>query len=283
MLDVGFLGLILRLVAGVVIGFCIGLTGVGGGVLVIPALTLLFGLPASTSVGTASLYSFLTKIAATVHHYRLKTVNTRIAMWFLSGAIPANIAISMLVTRTVQRLGSGSDAIADFQHKLKLLIAYVILFSCVVLAINMVKGLRKNGQSDALTGIAAFISARKIVERIACIILGAIVGALIGATSVGGGVIIIPMLIFFFGLPSSRTVGTSILIAVVLTLVTSAVYLLGGEMDLVTSVSMAVGSMLGVPLGSKLSVKLPESVLKVIVVVVITIAAVLMLTGSSSH
>jgi uncharacterized membrane protein YfcA len=280
--DFGIEGLILRLVAGTFIGFCIGLTGVGGGVLVIPTLTLLFKLPASTAVGTASLYSFITKVSATFHHYKLKTVDTFTATWFLVGAIPTNIAVAAAINAAVHRLGSESDAIVQFQSQLKLFIAYVIIASCVLLIINMVRGLKSREESD-IGDLVRKVTATKVRHRTTAALLGTIVGALIGSTSVGGGVIIVPMLIFFFGLASSRTVGTSILIAVVLTLVTSAVFLIGGEMALATAVSMAVGSMAGVPLGSKLSVKLPDRVLKVVVVAVIITAAVLMLRGNSGH
>ncbi|MBT3297202.1 MAG: sulfite exporter TauE/SafE family protein [Verrucomicrobia bacterium] len=282
MFEFGIDGIVLRLVSGAFIGFCIGLTGVGGGVLVIPTLTLLFKLPASVAVGTASLYSFITKVSATFHHYKLKTVDTMTAIWFLIGAVPTNIAVATAINMAVRRLGSESEAIVHFQAGLKLFIAYVIIFSCVMLVINMIRGLKSQGHAE-VTKLATYVLATKTRHRTTAALLGTIVGALIGSTSVGGGVIIVPMLIFFFGMSSSRTVGTSILIAVVLTLVTSAVFLIGGEMDIATAVCMAVGSMVGVPLGSKLSVKLPEKILKIVVVVVIVTAAILMLSGNGGH
>jgi uncharacterized membrane protein YfcA len=279
----GFTGIVFRVISGLIIGFCIGLTGVGGGVLVIPTLTLLFKLPPSVSVGTASLYAFITKVSATFHHYKLKTVDTMTAMWFLVGAIPTNIAVATAINTAVHRLGSESDAIVQFQERLKLFIAYVIIFSCIMLVINMIRGLKSKANGEA-SGLAKAVMATKGRHRIVAALLGSLVGALIGSTSVGGGVIIVPMLIFFFGMTSSRTVGTSILIAVVLTLVTSTVFLLGGEMDVMTAVLMAAGSMAGVPVGSRLSVRLPEKILKIIVVIVIVIAAVLMLSkGGGGH
>ena len=61
-----------RLVLGILIGFCIGMTGVGGGVLVLPALTILLRMNPVVAVGTASFYAFLTKVSATFHHIKLK-------------------------------------------------------------------------------------------------------------------------------------------------------------------------------------------------------------------
>ncbi|NQU39937.1 MAG: sulfite exporter TauE/SafE family protein [Lentisphaerae bacterium] len=282
MLDLGLIEIAARIVSGTLIGFCIGLTGVGGGVLVIPTLTLLFKLPPSTAVGTASLYAFLTKVAATVHHCRLKNIAARTAAWFLVGAVPATITIAALITRTLARLEGDSSAIQTFQGNLRLFIACLILLSCVMLIVNMIRGLRRTDEERGPSGLAAAIAVRPALHKQLAIGLGALVGGLIGATSVGGGVIMVPLLIFVFGLSSSQTVGTSILIAAVLTPVTSAIYLIGGEIDLGTAISMAAGSMVGVPFGSRLSVRLPENTLKAVVVGVVVVAALLMLAGNGS-
>ena len=74
MSDLSITFVILRVIVGAVIGFCIGMTGVGGGAIVVPTLTSGFGLPPSMAVGTASLYTLITKIFATATHIRLKTM-----------------------------------------------------------------------------------------------------------------------------------------------------------------------------------------------------------------
>ena len=91
------------------------------------------------------------------------------------------------------------------------------------------------------------------------------------------------MLIILFGLPASRTVGTAIFIAFILTMVTSLIYGTHGVQDRVTSIIMAVGSLGGVFYGSKLSVKLPELFLRVFVVVLVLVAAIMMLGNSAAH
>lgn len=282
MFEFGINGLVLRLAAGTFIGFCMGLTGVGGGVLVIPTLTLLFKLPPSTAVGTGSLYAFLTNLSGIFHHYKLKTVDFTTGLWFLVGAIPTDIVLAAVISTATRRLGSESAAIAHFQTQLKLFIAYVIIGSCVLLIVNMLTGMKRNANGE-LSRLAMAVTATPARRRTAAALLGTIVGALIGSTSVGGGVITAPMLILFFGLTSSRTVGTCILVAGVLTGVTSMVFLISGELELSTAICMAVGSVVGVPIGSRLSVKLPEQLLKAVVIVVIIVAAVLMLIGNGRH
>ena len=91
-------------------------------------------------------------------------------------------------------------------------------------------------------------------KKILGVFFGLIIGVLIGSTSVGGGVMVIPMLVIFFGLTTAQTVGSSIIIAVVLTLVTSIIFAKGGSLDVPTALIMWVGSFPGVFFGSKLTI-----------------------------
>ena len=86
--DVILSDIVLYLVSGVVLGFLIGLTGIGGGVLTVPFLLLVIGLEPIAAVGTAGLYGVLTKIWAAVRHYRQETVNLDVGVPVLSGRGP---------------------------------------------------------------------------------------------------------------------------------------------------------------------------------------------------
>ncbi len=266
--------IILRLLLGMVIGFCIGLTGVGGGVLVLPALTLILRIDPIAAVGTTTLYAFLTKITATIHHCKLKTIDWNISLRFLMGAVPANIATSIWVS------GHGEDA--HFKQVLTRFIVGVVFFSVFMMALNMITRSRPR-VVEKERELAEHIKEIRVIRVELCLLLGAICGGLIGATSIGGGVLIVPMLIILFGLPASRTVGTAIFIAFVLTMVTALIYGSHGEQDRTTAIIMAVGSLAGVYYGSKLSVKLPELFLRAIVVVLVLVAAIMMLGNSAAH
>ncbi len=250
-------GFMIRLFVGGGIGFCIGLTGVGGGVLMLPALTLLFGMDPIAAVGTASLYSFLTKVSATWHHVRLKTIEWKIARRFLIGAIPANITVALWIS------SHGSDEM--FNQSLKAFIAGVICFSLLVMLANSM--IKRSGPALRVGEhtLAHYLANHQILRYGLNVVIGAFVGGLIGATSIGGGVLIIPMLIIVFGLSASRTVGTSIFIAVVLTLITASIYSSGKEVDLATVIVTVLGSLMTVRYGSKLSVRFPDRLLKWIV------------------
>ncbi|HPN83695.1 MAG TPA: sulfite exporter TauE/SafE family protein [Victivallales bacterium] len=264
-----FFEILLRVFCGGVVGFFIGLTGVGGGVILMPVLTVVLGLPATVTVGTASFYSVLTKIYASVEHFRLKTVNLSASFLFLFGAIPGDLATSILINRYILLHADSSQKIEQFQGYLKLLIVIVMLFSAALVMFNAVSREKiKSGKTPFL---------RKILG----IVLGIIVGCLLGATSIGGGVLIIPLLIIFFGLTLKETVGSSIFVALVLTLLTSVVYGKDGQLDFKTGIIMWLGSLGGVFVGSKLCVKISDRILKIIVILIILISAVTMVTTNN--
>lgn len=275
-MEFGLADTVLRLFLGLIIGFCMGLTGVGGGVLVLPCLTVILNLPASVSVGTASLYAFLTRTYGAYRHFRLKTIDLRISIIFLLGAVPGNIIVSYLINRYVNIVRENTEALKDFQAGLMTLITAVILVSAVTMIINLFKKSRQASDSTK-PNLVQKLKERPHVRNAPTIIMGVVVGSLMGSTSIGGGVLIVPLLIILLGLSPSRTVGTSIFIAAVLTLITSLIYIAGSQVDLLSALIMAAGSMLGVYWGSKLSVKIPEKLLQEILIGVIFVAAILML------
>lgn len=257
-----------RFVLGLLIGFCIGMTGVGGGVLVLPALTLFLKMNPVMAVGTASVYSFLTKISATFHHTKLKTIDWRISFLFLAGALPANAAVSVLIAHRA--------AGPEFLHALKLFITGTVFLCAGVMVLNLVGQIHKEKSGGTRKTLSERIAERPHHSRILGVVMGSVVGGLIGATSIGGGVLIVPMLMILFGLEARRTVGSSIFIAVVLTLLTSLIYHKGGATDEVTAIVMSAGSLIGVPLGSKISARMSDKLLQCVVIALIFIAAVLM-------
>lgn len=260
----------LRLAMGAVIGFGIGLTGVGGGVLGLQATTLVLKMDPIVAVGTTSLYIFLTNISASFHHAKLKNIAWNAVVRILAGAIPANILVSRWIS------GQGSNA--GFKDSLKTFIIFIVFFSVGIMTVNAINTLRKKATEEELQ-LASKIQQHWIFRNVLCVLLGALIGGLIGATSVGGGVLIVPMLIIVFGLSAARTVGSSTFIAMVLTLLTALVYGKGGALEAPTAIVMAIGSLGGVRHGTRLSVKLPDQLLRLIMIGIILAAAILMLAN----
>ncbi len=272
-MDFDSVGLMLRLGIGLAIGFCMGMTAVGN-VLVVPSATLVLGMPPSTAVGTTCLYALLTKVFASYRHYRLGNVDFRTSALFLATAVPTNVLVSLLINRRTASVAGCPEAAQAFQSGLKVFIGAVILLSVVLLIINLVGKARA---TDHQGRIARWVAGRSGVKRAITAGVGILVGALVGSTSIGGAVVMMPLLIILVGMPTAHAVGTSLFIGVILPLVTVLIYGRGGEVDIATAITMWLGSTVGVYWGSKLSAKLPERKLQAAVIAVIMAAGVLML------
>lgn len=272
-----FLEVLPTIFTGVFIGFCIGMTGVGGGAMVVPILTLGFGMTPSISVGTASLYTFLTKILATYFHRSFKTISYRISLIFLSGAIPTNIIASWYINNQATS-GLNESIKVQFQEDLKFFIAIVMLVSSIILFLDFL--ITKNQVNTTSSKPRKnFLSASKknsTLKIFMTVLLSLFVGIVIGATALGAGVLTIPILLLFFRMGTNQAVGSSIFIGLILTLISSLIYGKGGQIQIVTALLMGLGSIGGVYYGSKAAITLSEPKLKLIVIGIISIASGLM-------
>ncbi|MBD3183967.1 TSUP family transporter [Candidatus Poribacteria bacterium] len=262
-----FTDIIIRLGLGFGIGITIGLTGIGI-VLVMPSLLYILNLSPVAAVGTGLLYSVLTRSIGAFEHFRLGTVRKRTALYIIIGGVPAVILTSYVINHFSKAYGSGIDYI------MKIIITIAILATWMLMLYNLIKG-RKNTEENYYTPAEKFPFSRKLYGFFA----GTGVGTLIGATSIGGGVMIVPILGSVFQLSPNNTVGTSVFIGIVMSVVGSFAYLLGGSMDVVVAVTMFIGSLPGVFIGSRISVKIPHKVLSIILFIVITASVVAMFAG----
>ena len=269
--------LVLRLLTGLVIGFTIGLTGIGGGVLVMPTLTGLFGFPPSLAVPTANFFAVLARTQATYEHLKLNTVRRRTMFWFLVGGVPVDVAVTVMIRLNRRHGWVVQPTIEDTVRNL--VVAAMVVAGVTIVA-RFVAECRHQTETY-YQPVESFATARK-VKAILC---GALIGFLIGSTSVGGGVLVIPMLSAWFGLSPDNTVGTSNGISIALAFVSCLFYFAGNAdvpyaTSLTAALVMYVGAVPGVRVGSRLAVKVPPKVLYGIVMALILVAIVAMLTGA---
>ncbi|MBL8995389.1 MAG: sulfite exporter TauE/SafE family protein, partial [Spirochaetia bacterium] len=108
------------------------------------------------------------------------------------------------------------------------------------------------------------------------VVSGIGIGLLMGLTGIGGGVMVVPILLVFFRLDIRETVGTSGFIALVIMLVNSVVYGLSAQIEWMTAFGLFLGSVPGIIYGSRMAVRIPEKTLRLMIVVVIILAALAM-------
>jgi len=83
---------IINITAGALVGFIVGLTGVGGGSLMTPILVLGYGINPAVAVGTDLIYAAITKCTGIAFHHRHKTIDWRVVKYLLTGSIPSSLA-----------------------------------------------------------------------------------------------------------------------------------------------------------------------------------------------
>jgi uncharacterized membrane protein YfcA len=247
----------LHAVAGLLVGVLVGLTGVGGGSLMTPLLVLLFGVSPQTAVGTDLLFAAITKITGSAVHGWRDTVEWKIVRRLALGSVPAAV-----ITLAVLAQGHiGKTMQRDLLLALAVLLA---LTSLTVLFRNWL--IRFAADLDPLDPPGKAIAGT--------IALGAVIGVAVSMTSVGAGAIGVSVLLMLYPrLPIVRIVGSDIAHAVPLALVAGIGHWFIGDVDGVLLTNLLVGSIPGVVVGSSLSTRAPDRVLRVVLAVVLAVSS----------
>lgn len=221
---------------GLIIGFLIGLTGMGGGSLMTPVMILVMGVKPAIAVGTDLAYGAITKVVGAGAHLRNGTVNRKPAYWLALGSVPATV-LGVGVTAAIKH--ANPDFVNVFLvHAL----AYVLILVGVVLAIKPVlNGAARRWGFRSLDVRDRYYSLGDRKPWVLTII-GAVIGFVVGLTSVGSGTLVIACLIFLFPRwESKELVGTDVFHAAMLVSAASIAQLWAGNVNIGMMLSLLVG------------------------------------------
>ena len=247
--------------SGFLVGLIVGVTGVGGGSLMTPLLVLFFGIAPATAVGTDLLYASLTKSLGGWVHARRGTVDWKIVGLLSMGSLPA----AVLTIVTIKYLALDEKTLRSLVTNV-LSVALLLTGSALLLK----EQVKKWGSRD--DGFIFELHHRRLAA--ATIITGALVGTMVTISSVGAGALGMVALLFLYPRHTPvKLVGADIVHAVPLTALAGAGHLALGTVNLVLLGSLLLGSFPGIYLGSHLSAKVPEKVLRPI------LATMLLLIG----
>ena len=245
--------------AGLLVGFLVGITGVGGGSLMTPILILLFGIHPVTAVGTDLLQASVTKAVGTLVHGAKKTVDWPIVLRLASGSVPATVLTLLLIGAIGGKGPVGGALISTVLGIAVLLTAVCVAFRPQILRLGArhlpVPTPRATAQ--------------------ATVIIGAVIGVLVSVSSIGAGAIGVTVLLLLYPrLPTRTVVGSDIAHAVPLTLVAGLGHWVLGTVDGALLLSLLIGSVPGIVLGSLVASRIPDLVLRPL------LASVLALVGA---
>jgi len=230
-------------ISGFGVGILVGLTGVGGGALMTPLLIFGFGIAPAIAVGTDLMFAAITKANGVWVHARQHSVEWRVVRWMLLGSLPASL-ITLLVLRQVDLQTSVAQDVMTTTLGLALIVsAGALIFR------------HRLAQDD--TGFAHDEKERK--TKIATVVTGVVLGALVTLTSVGAGALGAAVLFWLYPrMKAVRVVGTDLAHAVPLATVAGLGHWHLGTVDWTLLGSLLIGSLPGIYIGSRLSARVPE-------------------------
>ena len=245
---------------GFVVGLIVGMTGVGGGALMTPALVLLFGVHPATAVGTDLLYAGLTKAAGTAVHGRNQTVDWRVTRRLAAGSLPTSLA----TLGALHALGISGDFAASIISRA---LAVALLFTAAAIVVGLRAGRRPEERPEPPHRGAT-----------STILLGVALGFLVTISSVGAGAVgVTALMILYPRMSIVRIVGSDIAHAVPLTLVAGLGHVFLGSVDWTMLGSLLLGSIPGIVLASHYAPRVPDRWMRPALALILTVVAIKLL------
>ncbi len=253
-------------IAGFLVGFIIGMTGVGGGSLMTPILVLGFSIPPVIAVGTDLLYAAITKSVGVFAHQKHGNIKWKVVALLSMGSIPASIC-SILIIKHLNIAGINYD-----QLILSSLSFAMILTATFLIFRNQWHKLSKNEHF-------AFVKIlHKKFTNLFTIFAGILIGTLVTFSSVGAGVIGAAFLFFLY--PRYKTievVATDLAHAIPITAIAGIGYANLGTVDYILLLSLIIGSLPGIYLGSQVGNLIPDEIMRKILASMLLVIGILLL------
>jgi uncharacterized membrane protein YfcA len=249
------------IVMGFLVGSLVGLTGVGGAALLTPVLILL-GIHPSIAVGTDLAYNSITKFFGSLQHWRQKTINLKLVKYLAIGSIPSAIlAVGVL------------HLFDSFFHNQELVIKHALGYVLILVAFaTIAKTFLMNKFEWNRIQMKPLYEKRSLT-----IAIGAVVGFIVGLTSIGSGSLFALAMLYLYKMTPSELVGTDIAHAFLLVTSAGIIHAGIGNVDYMLVLNLLLGSIPGVVLGSTLSSKLPTKPLRAILAIMLLISGIKLL------
>src|SRR5581483_8356664 len=232
---------------GLLIGSIVGLTGMGGGSLMTPILVIVFGFKPTYAVGTDIVHGAIFKTFGAIRHRRLGTVHARLTLWMFAGSGPLSLLGVWVATLIKHHYGASAQDIESYAVG-----AALVAGGIGFLAKSFIK--RGVQASDA-----PFLLSRR--DKVLAVIIGAVFGFVVGLTSVGSGTFFGLVMVLVYPLTMAKIVGTDIFHAAALLWVAGIGHMIGGNVDYHATAWLLTGSIPGVLISSRFTVRLPDVVL----------------------
>ncbi|MEM4703741.1 MAG: sulfite exporter TauE/SafE family protein [Candidatus Bathyarchaeia archaeon] len=253
--------------SGFLIGIAAALTGVGGGIFIVPLLTLLYGFPPWIAIGTSLAAIILTSIASTVNYTKQKRIYFKIG------------AILILATAPGGYVGSTLLGIPEVKPWIGLIFGIFL----IMVAIQMIwkaqsaKNKKDNLSKDPLFEKTLFENKKKLLLGFGLSFFGGVVSGLLG---VGGGTVLVPIMCYVLDFPIHFSIPTSMYIMIFTSITGVYGHLSQGNVNVETAVLLGVGSIFGAQVGAYSLKKFSSRSLSLVFAGMLIVASVNMILKS---
>ena len=238
------------------IGIIVGLTGIGGASLITPMLIFVFQVPPAVAVSSDVVAATLMKVIGGFKHWQQKTLDLQVVKWLALGSVPGSLT-GVGILYLIKRTGTLNvdDILLRLIGVMILIVAFLGLGQFLLKVFFPEFKLPEPPKFDLNTRLG----------RIQTVTVGAILGSMVGMTSVSSGSMFAMVLITFFSLDSRKLVGTDLAQAAILLLFTSFGHIFLGTVNWGLVLPIWLGTVPGVMVGAKLCQMLPQGTLKFVI------------------
>ena len=260
--------------ASAIVGFTVGLTGMGGGALMTPILVIFFGITPSTAVSSDLVAAMIMKPVGAGVHIRRHTVHWELVRWLCIGSVPTAFGAVFLL----QSLGDP----AAIENLTKVLLGTTLLMAAGAMVFKSWLQSRRSAAARA-AGLPTHPTGPIHVKVLATVLVGALGGTLVGLTSVGSGsIIIVCLMLLYPQLRGAELVGTDLVQAIPLVSAAAIAHILVGDFQFPLFASIIIGALPAVYLGARASVRAPDGVIRPALVFVLVASALKLLEMPTS-
>src|SRR5262245_12377734 len=275
----------LLLTMGFAIGFLSGMFGIGGGFVLTPLLIFL-GVPSPVAVGTGASQVVAASVSSAVGHWRRRNVDLQMGTLLVAGGF-AGALLGVQVLGFLKARGLVESVIAVTYVVLLGVIGCMMLIESVrvlrTVPVRAVASRRRGGRHTWLEGLpfkVRFRHSRVYASAIPFLAIGAVVGLLTAIMGVGGGFLLVPAMIYLLRVPTRIVIGTSTFQIVCVTAFTTvAQAAMNHSVDLLLSVPLMAGSVVGAQFGVGYAERFKAEQLRALMALLVLAVAVRMALG----
>ena len=244
------------ILAGMLVGFCVGITGVGGGSLMTPILIGLFRIEPHIAIGTDLLYAAISKFCGSMVHAKKLNIVWPIVLWLAVGSIPASFGTAWVLEHYLSQS-------THYKAVLTMVLGFMLTLTgvSIIFRTRIEKSFNKFRNKENTQTENEQLAVQN--KRTYIVIMGIILGVFVTLSSVGAGAFgIMALVIMFPNLPMIRIIGSDVVHAVLLTLVAGLGHMSAGNVDFVLLMWLLVGSIPAIIIGTLISSRMPERLIR---------------------